>query len=335
MLLSAVVDPAAFDESCFLIPGYKEHANFLLRAIRSNVVLLIDPNCQLKTKLISKVQGLPVRHGQSLQIQLVELLKQGNRRFVCCKPCDCSHSGDIDLLRVASQISDRCRVDGLVVGTQTKESLAASGYSGNSIVYLKDYSDSDFERLRHRFMEQLPPLDMLVIGEAGEIVSRPLRFTKWIRFYDKQIGSGSNTSHFRKGIEYVLGKWRAEGYFASDPGGVVEIITVEADPVRSGDDSHVQGQKRERNKVAYEKIKSELVDRIRSKYPWDIKLYVKQDLNGIFHARHLQTQSSIILFERGFDLFKPGGDLKRNILKVDNGSADHLSQCSSLQEASF
>jgi hypothetical protein len=51
------------------------------------------------------------------------------------------------------------------------------------------------------------------------------------------------------------------------------------------------------------------------------------------HARYLQTQSAVVLFERGFDLFDMNGSVKRNELKVMNFRHEHLEECRRLPMA--
>jgi hypothetical protein len=51
------------------------------------------------------------------------------------------------------------------------------------------------------------------------------------------------------------------------------------------------------------------------------------------HARYLQTQSAIVLFERGFDLFTQTGSVKRIELKVMSARHEHLEECRCLPSA--
>jgi hypothetical protein len=61
---------------------------------------------------------------------------------------------------------------------------------------------------------------------------------------------------------------------------------------------------------------------------------IQKDPNKIFHARHLDTQTATILFERGFDLFKPRkpGEMTRQIMKWDMGACEHLKEIRKLKE---
>jgi hypothetical protein len=64
-----------------------------------------------------------------------------------------------------------------------------------------------------------------------------------------------------------------------------------------------------------------------------VKWSVKVDCEGIMHARYLQTQLAIVLFERGFDLFAMNGSVKRNELKLMNVRHEHLEECRRLPSA--
>ena len=179
---------------------------------------------------------------------------------------------------------------------------------------------------------------MLLSSEIHEIVIRSIRFTKWLRFYDAYIGTGENTSRFRKGIEYILSLWREYGFFASQQGiGSVEIFTCRAEQIWDDETDHARESKLDRNQENYQKIIRELIDPLDSDkdFPWPIKLSVKDDPNSIFHARYLETQHAVIRIDRGFDLFDQNNEFRRNFFTLNMAESSHLRECRDLPDAAL
>lgn len=133
----------------------------------------------------------------------------------------------------------------------------------------------------------------------------------------------------------MLKLYQTAGHFASRGEGNIEIITCQKESILEQDPQDVKELKKSRNKIVFEKVVRELIDPLKKRFPWAIEFQVKNDPNGIFHARHLEAQAAIVLFDRGLDLFKPDKSIKRNILKLDNGSFDHLRECRNLENVKF
>jgi len=112
----------------------------------------------------------------------------------------------------------------------------------------------------------------------------------------------------------------------------VTIFTCQKRHIRPDEIDTAKENKARQNKEAYEIVVHDLLEPLKRKFSWPIKLVVKEDPQGIFHARHLETSYVRVLFDRGFDLFKDG-TLKRNIVKIDNGSYTHLRECRELPDA--
>ena len=163
---------------------------------------------------------------------------------------------------------------------------------------------------------------------------RSVRFAKWLRFYDAYIGTGNNTSRFRKGIEYILDLWQQHGFFVVQQGmGSVEIYTGPAEQVWGDDEDHVKESKLKRNQENHRKVIRELVEPLDNQFPWPVKLFVKADRDGIFHARYLEAQHAIVRIDRGFDLFKQNGEFRRNFLTLNMAESSHLRECRDLPDA--
>ena len=189
-------------------------------------------------------------------------------------------------------------------------------------LYQVKYRDSDLEKERQRYYDGLGPIDILSRSAIDDIIIRSIRFSKRLRFYDAYIGTGNNTSGFRGGIEYILCLWKEHGFFASQEGiGEVEIFTC-AEHVPKDDVGNVK-----------RKINRELIKRLKEKFPhwWQIKLFVKDDPDGIFHARYLETEHVIIRVDRGFDLFKSRRKFYRNFFTLNMSESSHLEECRNLR----
>ena len=323
MLMSAVVDPSAFDESYFDELYTFQTVDFL-KGIQRNGLLIVDSENRLRDALVERVKLLPIKSQQRLGFLIQELLlKKKSKRVIACF-ISLNNTSAVSNLDLAYHLKDDTGADALVVGKESIETLKSDSRFNDGIVPLSEYKDSDFEKDRQRYENQVGPIDKLSKLEIEDIIIRSVRFTKWLRFYDAYIGSGENTSRFRRGIEYILSLWHEHGFFASQQGiGEVEIYTC-TEHVPNDNVNYVN-----------RKIKRELMDRLKDKFPhwWQIKLFVKSDPDAIFHARHLETQYAIVNVERGFDMFKTNGTFKRNFFTLQNAASSHLKECRELPEA--
>lgn len=62
--MTTVIQPEAFDQTHFTTPGYRDHAEMLLRGLESNGLLLIDPNSRLLREINDRVEKLITKDGQ-------------------------------------------------------------------------------------------------------------------------------------------------------------------------------------------------------------------------------------------------------------------------------
>ena len=72
------------------------------------------------------------------------------------------------------------------------------------MIPVPDYGSSPVEAERRRCCEKLPPVDQMAAGEFDSLIGHATRYSRWLRFFDKQIGKGTNLSHFRRGLEKIL-----------------------------------------------------------------------------------------------------------------------------------
>ena len=335
MLVSAVVDPSAFDVVYFDELYTIQTVDFL-KGIQRNGLLIVDSENRLRDALVEQVVSLPIKPQQRLRFLIQELLlKKKSKRVIVCF-VSLNNTSSVSLLDLAYHLKAGTGADALVVGKESIETLKSDSRFNDGIVPLSEYRDSDFEKDRQRYENQVGPIDELPKLEIEDIIIRSVRFTKWLRFYDAYIGSGENTSRFRKGIEYILSLWHEHGFFAAEQGiGNVEIFTRSADQIRDDETNRAKESKLERNQESYRKVLRELIEPLNSDegFPWPIKLSVKDDPDGIFHARYLETQHAIIRVDRGFDLFKQNGGFRRNFFTLNMAESSHLKQCRELPEA--
>lgn len=335
MLVSAVLDPSAFD-SGFFNDIYSVHAEDFLMGIEKNGLLIVDSENRLRDALIKRIQSIPIKYGQRLQILIEELLlKKKSKRVVVC-PISQYNTTSSNLSDLTYHLKKVSEADALIVRNQNTESNIPDKDFRGTIVPLSNYRESDFETDRRHYENKVGPIDTLPKIEVDNLIIHSVRFTKWLRFYDPQIGKGTNTSNFRKGIEYILSLWKDRGFFASQQGfGDVKIYTCSAERIRDDDIDYEKESKLERNQENYRKIIRELINPLKNQFPWPIELFVKNDPDGDFHARFLETQHAVINVERGFDLFKQNGGFKRNFISLFMAASDHIKECRELPEANI
>ncbi len=316
MLVSVVVDPSAFNKDCFN-DLYTIHVEDFLRGIWRNGVLIVDRGRELQDALYRRAKCLPIK-GQGAQILLTELLKIKSIAVSTDSLSDASSGNPLDLIY---DLKTDTKVDALILGDESFETLRFNQERNKGIVQLSKYRDSDFERKRQMYCDGLEPIDTLSEQEVKDIIIRLVRFSKRLRFYDAYIGTGNNTSGFRKGIEYILSIWKEHGFFSSQEGiGEVEIYTC-AEHVPNDDINRVK-----------RKINRELMEWLKRRFPrwWQIKLFVKDDPDSIFHARYLETDHAVVRVDKGFDLFKSRCNFYRNFFTLNMMESSHLEECQNL-----
>ena len=216
---------------------------------------------------------------------------------------------------IAASLANQCDADALIV--ESPESAASAGAMAGtaSVIPLAEYIESGVETERRRCCEALPSLDQMATGEFDHVIVHATRFSKWLRFYDKQIGKGTGLSRFRRGLAKVLQFWIDSAHFPKADLSVELFTVVDESQYRQLEPS-----------VAYHRVKGDLVDALQQDFGIPIKLSFKRDNDSICHARHLQTQSIAVLFERGFDFVGEDGSLSRAFIKVDGACVSHLQE---------
>ena len=178
-------------------------------------------------------------------------------------------------------------------------------------------------------MDNMPNADKLQPADFDEAIARVTRFSRWIRFFDKQIGKGKNVSNFRRGIERVLTIWTENAHFPLDH---IDIVTALGQPVADTENGYAAEQKEKRNAEVYAKLDRQLVAPLKELFPFTIRLFVKTERRDIFRNRYLQTEQAIIAVSEGFDLLNDDGSLRDNILQVRNQDFDRLAELRRLRD---
>lgn len=337
MLVSAVLDPYVFDfDDAYFDDLYMINVEDLLKGIKKNGVLIVDSGKKLQNALRDRIksQAFPMKYQKRLQILVEELLKNRKRRIVECPVAPNSTSSG-DLLEIACDLKTATDADGLIVGNNNFEALRFNPKYSEGIVPLSEYRDSNFEKERQRYCDGFGPIDMLSRSKVDDIIIRSIRFSKWLRFYDKYITIADNTSDFLNGIKYILSLWRDHGFFAPRQGmGELEIFTG-TEHIREDEEGHAKESKLARRQENYRKVERELMEWLQKKAPqwWQLRIFVKDDPDHIFHARFLETQHAIIQIDSGFDLFDPNGKFKRNFFTLNMPASAHLRECRDLPDA--
>lgn len=331
MLMFAVLDPLAFEKDNFDNPAYSLQIKIFLNGVLSNGVLILDPNSRLRQEIMSLIVFVPIKYRQEVNILLEEIfIKNKKKKTICCHQKAFSNRNTSDLREITVAIKDHCNLDAIITNEKGKLYLATKGMPISDVVTLESYDESNFEKKRKRFFGEMPSVDSLPVEEFNEVIIRVVKFARWIRFFDPYIGRGTNVQSFYKGIEYILSLWKDSSYFISQDKILVEIISSD-----SIDDDR---RPIEAIKNGYEIVKSQLLEKLKRKFPdFKIELIIKDDTKTrIMHARYLQTQISNIQFDPGFDIFSnlnnSDKELRRLLVKIDNGGSEHLKECRQLPE---
>lgn len=317
MLVSAVPDPTAFDANYF-DAVYRIQAEVFLDGIEKNGLLIVDPERRLQNALISRIESLPDKYGQQLQIKIADILLNKKTRRTIKIPTLSNNPSASNLLDLALQLKTDTDADVLIVGEDSLKTLKAAQKENADIVPLSDYRDSNFEKCRQNYVSGLGPIDTIPRLEVDKLIRHTVRFTKWLRFYDPYIGKGNNTREFGEGIEYILSLWKKHGFFMSQKGtGSVEIYTSRGRNV----------------KTQHQRIVKEIIAPLKSQFPWPVKVLIKINSGRIFHARYMETQHAIIRVDKGFDLFEKNCHFKPNLFTLNMIESSHVGRYRNLPDA--
>ena len=308
MLVTALVDPSALEPKYLQDKAYKIQVDGFLAGILQNGLLISDRNGILLNRMGSKIKMLSL--AQTIQIRFEEILK--NRRIVKYKFPTTSQNTN----KICYELERHRPPDVIIAGPGYLKNFRSS-CSESKVITFEEYSSSEFEEQRTQYMTALQPLHELEFDECKELFIRVVKFAKFLRIYDKQIGKGSNLGGFQKGIQFILSLWKEHGYFFEEKNAEVQIYTC-------GDDSKYLSNKNYEVEKAKSRINEDLISKLKKDFAGPIKLFMKRDRYREFHARYLETQSTIILMERGFDFLRNNEEVKQTEIQLKPKSDRHL-----------
>ncbi len=330
MVMSAVIDPDGFSRKEFEQAGYQDQVAMLFRGIEENGVILLDLDGQLLVDLEEKVAQLPIKYRQDLETRLVEFKKKRNRgKLIKCRADICGTSPGQRTSERIKRVASGAKAD--AVFSTLGHCQTNSAGDQVSICPISQYISSDFEKQRHSYMSKLESFDESRRRDFDELIIRATRFSVWLRFYDKQIGKGSNVSNFRRGIHHILKLWSENAHF---PPEWVQVFTTQAPIIKTDQGQYVCQQKAEKNRDASQKVIRELITPLQEEFGFRVDLVIKRvEPRERFHARFLQTQTVSLLFEGGFDILESDESMKTSLVKIDNGNHLYLGKFRALPNA--
>lgn len=349
MFMHVVVDPEAFTADEFESEFCRLGAAFFINGLYHNVFLIVDSEGELHEELLSNASEISKGMGQYILIRLTQALIRNRIPVIKCRP-NMLEANPTDTAERCVMLAKACELDGVVAGSDLAEKFMF-GHDVGVYTLSRYYTDEgtdekiitcSLEEERQKYERGVHPFGQTGDGvpglmsdeEAEDIFIRIIKFAKWLRFYDKQIGRANNISGYRKGIDYILELWCEHGHFARNVLGPVEIITSQAKPISGYETEYIANKNRRKNHKARKKLENELLKPLQNKFPWDLELRIKADPDNKFHARHLQAQQVVVHIDRGFDLFcdDRATTFKRNHIRLDKKSCGHLDEYRDLPE---
>jgi len=261
-----------------------------------------------------------LKNEKTLHMLFEEILKNRNTRTVIYKlPVSSSDTKDI-----CCKLEHHSLPDAVITNSEHVD-FFRKNCSQSMVIDLSEYLQSDFEKEREVFTN-LPHLDEIDPNKCEELFTRIVKFAKYLRIYDKQIGHANNLSGFTKGILYILDLWKKHGYYKDGNGAQVDIYTTCPPPRYSTP---------EKNRKNVADINRNLVHKLQKQFQWPVQLHVKEDHTNKFHARYLETQSANLLMERGFDFIRYDRNsykFKSSVIQLKSNASKYLHEFRSLPD---
>ena len=309
MIVTAIVDPTALDRKYWKGNKlYQDQIELFLRDIFINGLLISDGKGKLLRELAEKIKPIP-RHRA---ITLFEEIKKTKRVVEYKYPIQYHETWKIccELERELEKLHHP--PDVIITGEDHRRDINTSA---TQVITFTDYINSDFKKKRDDYLIE-KPLHKLNLGERKDLFTRVIRFARKIRIYDKQIGKATSLSGFKRGISFILRLFK-ESDFHGNKTVEVEIYTF---PHDHGYTTNPLDQETANNRIR------EFIGELREEFDLSLKLFVMNDNEEQHHARYLQTESAILLMERGFDFVdsKNDGTVKPTEISLKPRSRDYL-----------
>jgi len=314
MIVTAITDPSALDQKYFNDQAYRSHAQMFLQGVLKNGLLICDQEYVLLQEMALRISAQ--RKDKKLFTLFEEILKNKRQRIVSYKV---PISGS-DTQKICRELERHLPPDVVIANPDDLQHFR-NFCSESQVITFSDYLNSEYEEEREKYFTWIPPLHQLEFHQCKDLFIRIVRFAKYLRIYDKQIGKANNLSGFLRGIRFILQLWNQHGYFKGEHNAFVDIYTSSYRP--ENEYTHRENAEKIR------RIKKNLIDKLQKEFPWTIKLHIKRDASDI-HARYLQTQSSILLMERGFDFLKNSSSVKHTEIQLRPSASKYLCEIRNL-----
>lgn len=299
MVVTAIVDPSALAKDLLKDEAYRLQVEQFLKGIKTNGFLVTDS----EEKLITQMKNLI--HDSNINTLFYETILSPNNppRIIHYKVPISTTLGQ-DTKNVCVKL-DGCRSPDVIIASPGNlRDFRNSVTGGCQVITFKDYSSSDFEKKRDGYLT-VKPLHKLGFSECEDLFIRVVGSAHEIRIYDKQIGKkGGNIAGFRRGIGFILRLWKKADYCCN------KAVKVKIFIVR--DDTGYQK----------ETVCKDLIGKLKKELNLPLELFIMP--NRQQHARYLETESTVLLMERGFDFMRNDREIKPTEISLKPESREYL-----------
>lgn len=307
MLLSLAIDFRSFEEAVDAGGQSLKNCLRLVRTILRHGVVLTDG----KTRAVDDSFYHALKHcsehaskAGKLAILLTELKKAWKTHTVGLLWETASPPNNLnDAAALLNAIAEEGKPDVCVCTDSTREEQGTVPGATHTFSMREAHASDLWEMLSS--WGDLEPLDKLSRKTVEQHFGRALKFARTVRIYDQYAGRTDRCPDYREGLLFLSDCWKAHSYFGNNGSLNIEVHTL-APPVHEG------SSQPDRSAIAT--VQREVVDWLEAKKV-KVTYHFHQLGTSDFHARHLEAGPCVALIERGFDLFKSSGGLKRNFLK--------------------
>lgn len=312
MLLSAIVNPDTFAEKNFDPAGhYSDNILLFLRGIHTNGVIVGDAHGTLTRKMREQYDLSPSsKRDPEIKVRFEELFNP-NAQF--------------------KRVMDCINCPGPTVEISTEEliQIADTASKADAVLgptELQHYVRCRFEKRRDDYSQFKGSLHQVLDERIEDIIVRSVRFSNWLRFNESQLATKpkpnetfeAKCARFYEGFSYILDLWAGHGVrFRHGPSEVAIITAVSRY-------TSLEEIRRFENE-----IREFVCDPLQKKFKVPVNLSLKRDEHGVVHYRCLQTESVVLAFDRGFDLFCKG---KKRRFKANNVNLGDIKRCREYQD---
>ena len=299
MIVTAIVDPTALAKDLLKDEAYRLQVEQFLKGIKKNGFLVTDS----EEKLIAQMKTM-IEHSNINTLFYETVLSPNNAPRIIHYKVPIPATPDQDIKNVCVKL-DGCRSPDVIIASPGNlQDFRNSVTGGCQVITFKDYSSSEFEKKRDGYLI-VKPLHKLEFSECEDLFTRVVGSASEIRIYDKQIGvKGGNVAGFRRGIGFILRLWKKADYYCN------KTVNVKIFIVR--DDSAYQ----------IETVCKDLINKLKKELKLPLELFIMPKRQQ--HARYLETESTVLLMERGFDFMRNDREIKPTEISLKPESREYL-----------